>query len=521
MRIGSIAGSRLFAALLAGVVPGVALATNGYFVGGSSLQQMAMGGAGTAMVEDAGVAAMNPAGPAWTGTQLLFSFSLFEPQRSYEASGRGPGAGTGIMNVDPTDGAQRSVNRHFYIPGLTYNYRWDDDTSVGIAMYGNGGLNTKYNGGSSTFGQNLPLGLTGLPVGAVLPVFQTQCEGPFGGGAPLPGRTDTLGFCGNSDSHTIAGVDLIQMFIAPYYSRKITSRLSIGIEPLIAAQRFKASGFAAFRQFSNDPNYVTDRGYSYSFGGGVRVGVLWSVIPGIGVGASYQSRVFMTPFRKYAGLFADKGGFDIPSNFNLGIQIHPWEAHRFLFDFQRIFYNEIKSVGNGFDANSFTNDCAVPRLLAKLTGGLEGSAGPNPACLGAAGGPGFGWRAISIYKFGYQFQFRHLKLRAGYSFTKQPVGSNDVLFNIMAPGVIERHLTGGISYEISHAITLETAFVYAFGHSVYGQNPLSNAPGSIALGQNGTPVGLSFDARRDPADQTIRLYMRQFRAAVGFTYRFD
>ncbi len=507
--------------MLAGAFPAMAWATNGYFVGGMSLQQMAMGGAGTAMVEDAGVATLNPAGPAWTRTQFMFSFSLFEPQRSFEAFPRGAGAGTGILNVDPTNGARRSVNRHFYIPGMTYNYRWDDNTSVGIAMYGNGGLNTKYNGGSATFGQNLPLGLTGLPVGGVLPVFQVQCEGPFGGGSPLPGQTDTLGFCGDSSSHTIAGVDLIQMFIAPYYSRKITPNFSVGIEPLIAAQRFKASGLAAFRQFSNDPGEVTDNGYSYSFGGGVRVGVLWSVIPGLGVGASYQSHVFMTPFRKYAGLFADHGNFDIPSNYNIGIQIHPWEAHRFLFDFQRIFYNEIKSVGNNLDANDFANNCAVPRLLAKLTGGVEGSTASNASCLGSSSGPGFGWQAMSVYKFGYQFKYGHLKLRAGYSFTKQPVRANNILFNILAPGLIENHLTGGVSYELTHALTLETAFVYAFGHSVYGQNPLSNAPGSIALAQNGTPVGLAFDASHDPNDQTIRLYMRQFRAAVGFTYRFE
>jgi len=253
----------------------------------------------------------------------------------------------------------------------------------------------------------------------------------------------------------------------------------------------------------------------------VRVGFLWDVIHGVGIGGSYQSRVYMTPFRKYAGLFADNGKFDIPSSFNLGLQLHPWAAHRFIFDFQRVNYHEVSSVGNNLDGNAFVNQCAVPRLLAQLTGGVEGSTAANPACLGAANGPGFGWHDMVIYKFGYQFQYRDLKLRVGYSFGNEPIQSDQVLFNVLAPGVIERHLTGGLSYRLSHAISLDLAYAYAFGHTVVGKNPLSNAPGSVTVGQNGNLVGLAFNAGQDANDQTIRINLREFQATFGFSYHFD
>jgi long-subunit fatty acid transport protein len=59
-------------------------------------------------------------------------------------------------------------------------------------------------------------------------------------------------------------------------------------------------------------------GYDTSFGGGVRLGWTWQASQNLKVGATYQSRLWMTKFDKYAGLFAERGGFDIPSNYALG-----------------------------------------------------------------------------------------------------------------------------------------------------------------------------------------------------------
>lgn len=492
---------RLAPIVVGALLPMTAWATNGYYAPGYSPSQDALGGAGAALVEDAMVVTLNPAGGVWAGTQLDFSFSLFDPHRYYSASDRGPNAGTGVFTIGPTDGALRSNNEHFYIPGLAYNYQLSDRASIGVAMYGNGGLNTKYNGNTATFGQNLP-------------GFQAQCEGTFGGGPPVPGTQDRAGFCGNGVS--IAGVDLIQLFITPFYSHKIGDSASIGIAPIFAIQRFKSSGLAAFAKFSNQPDKVTDNGYDYSVGGGVRVGFLWDIVHGVGIGASYQSRVLMTKFRKYAGLFAGGGAFDIPSSFNIGLQLHPVHGHRLVFGFQRINYHEVRSVGNDFNPNDFVNNCAVPRLEFRVSGGQSGSNAPSPSCLGAANGPGFGWRDMIVYKFGYQFHYRDLKLRVGYSFGRQPIPSSQVLFNVLAPGVIERHITGGLAYRLTHALTLEFAYIYAFSHSVVGKNPLSNAPAQFQ--QNGS---FSFDAGPDPQDQNIRINMRQFQATFGFSYRFD
>jgi len=494
LRASSLAATGLLFWLL---LPFVAEATNGYFSHGYSASQIALGGAGTANPDDALTVAQNPAGLAWIGNRTTVGLSLFLPTRDYTASDVGPDAFNGIYQIDP--GNRSSKNDIYYIPSFGYSREIDEVSSWGIAMYGNGGLNTEYTGNNSaTFGRGLP-------------GFTANCAGTFGGGAAT--GADLLGFCGNANGDV--GVDLIQLFVQATYARKITEGISIGFSPILVGQRFKAFGLEAFSRFSNQPDKVTGQGLDHSYGGGARVGVLVDLFPGVGFGASYQSRIWTLGFDKYDGLFASNGSFDVPSNWNAGFQFHVTPNHRLLIDFQRIYFSEIDSVGNEFDPNDFVNNCAIPRLL--------GNSDFSPACLGAAGGPGFGWRDINIYKVGYQATFGDLKLRAGYSYTKGPIKDDQLVFNVLATAVPRRHLTGGMSYALSSRVNLDFGVMYAFNHSVTGKNPLSNTDADIVRllldGVGGTnTLADSFGA--DPDDQDIRIRLREIQYSLGFSVRF-
>ncbi len=66
------------------------------------------------------------------------------------------------------------------------------------------------------------------------------------------------------------------------------------------------------------------------------------------------------------------------------------------------------------------------------------------AQLGADNGPGFGWEDIDVWKLGVEYKYsQQLTLRAGYNHGDNPISPSDVTFNILAPGVIEDHLTVG------------------------------------------------------------------------------
>ncbi len=490
-----------------------ASATNGYFAHGYSASQNALGGAGTALTEDALVVTINPAGAAWVGDRVDVNFSVFSPVRDYTAGPVGADAQNSILRIDK--GGVRSDNELFYIPAIAYVHPIDEVSSWGIAMYGNGGMNTEYHGNTAYFGEGFADPTAALGLGLVS--LETHCSGSLGGGSPVGGASDTAGFCGNDDP--TAGVDLIQLFIVPNYSRKLGERSSIGIAPVLAGQRFRADGLHAFAQFSNQPDKVSDNGYEMSYGYGGRIGFLTGLVPGIGLGGSYQTRIRMTRFKDYAGLFAEDGDFDIPSTWNLGVSLHFTDDLRFVYDYQHINFSEVKSVGNAFDTNDFVNNCAIPRLFSGLSGGLLGSTDPGPACLGSATGPGFGWRDVDVHKFGLQYRFAAFKFRAGYSTTRQPVPDSEVLFNILAPAVVEEHFTLGFEYQHSSTTGFTLAAMYAKSNPIVGKNALSNTDATFAGLLLGADTSNAFGP--DANDQDIHLDMHQWQITLGYTYRFD
>ncbi len=193
--------------LVGSVIAMPVLATNGYFSHGYSASQSALGGAGTALTEDALVASVNPAGIAWTGNRLDVNFSVFSPVRNYSAGPRGNSAAVGIFTID--EGRVESDNELFYFPGLGLSWEINDRSSWGLALYGNGGMNTEYRGNGANFGQNF-----GVPP---LLNLGAHCAGTFGGG-PASGA-DPVGFCGNGNSD--AGVNLMQLFVSLSYAYKL------------------------------------------------------------------------------------------------------------------------------------------------------------------------------------------------------------------------------------------------------------------------------------------------------------
>jgi len=493
--------SRHRAALLAPALlalAGPAGATNGYFSHGYSVAQRALGGAGTAYAADALTVATNPANIAFLPERFDLNLGLFSPRRWYTAGERGTNAGAGIFAVDA--GRQDSVREAFAIPALAYVSPLGQRGAWGLALYGNGGMNTDYRGGSALFGQNLA-------------AAEARCQGAFGGGPPLPGTSDPMNLCGNGA--VTASVDLIQLFVVPSYAHRVLDSSSVGIAPVLAAQRFTAKGLKAFARFSNAPDRVSEAGYSYSYGAGARIGATFAEIPYVTVAASYQSRIHMTPFDEYAGLFAGEGDFDIPSNWNAGVTVGIGSRHRVLLDYQRVNYSEVPAVGLPLDPNRFVNQCALPRLA--------GNTDRNDACLGSATGPGFGWRDVRTVKLGYELTLGDLRLRAGYSQNGQPIPADEVLFNILAPGVPEEHFTAGFAWALGDAWGLEMSTTYARNHPVTGKNPLSNstADPAVLAAELVAPTGATADDfGSDPDDQDITLEMEQFEVMFGVSYSF-
>lgn len=280
------------AALLAA---GSAFATDGYFPIGYGMKAMGMGGASVAMSDDAFAGANNPAAAAWAGNRVEGGLSAFMPKRGMSRSG-------GMV-----DAAVDSGSNLFLVPEIGFNKAVNDKLGVGITVYGNGGMNTNYDGGQLNCGQ---------------------------------GPANVL--CGSGR----LGMDLMQLIVAPTVAYKVNDQHSFGVSPLLVYQQFKAFGLQAFSPMSQDPSHLTDQGYSHSTGVGVRLGYMGKLSDSVSVGASYSPKIKMGKFDKYAGLFAGGGSFDIPENYALGLSFKVTPKVLLALDYERINYAGVPSIAN-------------------------------------------------------------------------------------------------------------------------------------------------------------------------------
>lgn len=261
------------------------------------------------------------------------------------------------------------------------------------------------------------------------------------------------------------GVDLMQLIVAPSLAFKFTPDHSVGVAPLLGYQRFKANGLAAFGGASSDPAALTNNGYDYSYGYGIRVGYFGKLTPTVSVGAAYATKMNFGEFDKYAGLFAEQGDLDIPSNWTLGAAWQTTPELKLALDYQRINYSGVKSVGNAA-ANSLV--------------------GPNG--LGTDGGSGFGWDDVNVWKLGAEYQYSpSLTLRGGLSHANQPIDGaafGEVMFNILAPGVIKNHMTLGFTYTLASGDELSMAYMHGFKNDVSGADPFFGGTDTLRMYQN-------------------------------------
>jgi long-chain fatty acid transport protein len=269
------------------------------------------------------------------------------------------------------------------------------------------------------------------------------------------------------------GVNLEQMFGNITFAYKLSCNHSLGVAGIVGWQRFAAKGLGMFGAmgFSSDAASLSGNSWSTALGFGFKVGYQGKWMDELSFGASYQSKIYMSEFERYAGLFAQAGDFDVPASWQVGLAFTPGDW-KILVDVKQILYSDVKSIANPM----------LPNLMM--------------APLGAEDGAGFGWRDILAVKWGVMYSgFCGWDLMAGYSVSQNPVGEDNVMFNILAPAVIQEHLTFGISRDIAKNHEITIAFMYALENSIEGANPL--------------------DA---PNQQTIEIGMKQWQLEVGYAF---
>ncbi len=444
--------------------PFAAHATDGYFSHGYGMKAKGRGGVSTAMTGDAFGGASNPATMAWAGDRLDVGLDWFSPKRSASRTG----STGGMLGMD---GSATSGSNNFLVPEFAYNKMLRPNLALGVTVYGNGGMNTDY------------------PGGQIAASAANACGAPapngFNPGGAAAGPFNLL--CGSGK----LGIDMMQLIVAPTVAYKLNDKHSIGVSPLFGYQRFKAEGLQGFVGFTPNPagwpanNALTNRGYDSSTGWGVRVGWLGKVSDSVTLGAGYSTRMRMKRFEKYQDLFAQRGDFDIPENYNVGIAFKATPSVTIAADYQRINVGDVRGPGN-------------PSTNA---GNAVAASNFTTGSLGCDNCRGFGWSNLNVFKLGVEYQYSQaLTLRGGVNITDNPIGGRDVTFNIIAPGVVKNHVTAGFTYDLGGGSEITMAYMHAFRNSVTGQTLYANfiagatATEKIEMSQNslGIAYGLKF-----------------------------
>jgi len=224
--------------------------------------------------------------------------------------------------------------------------------------------------------------------------------------------------------------------------------------------------------FSVSPENVTNNGFDYSYGGGVRFGWLGTIAEGLDLGVSYQTKLYMTAFDNYKGLFAEGGNFDIPAVLNAGAAYKLTPKLTLAFEYDRIFYSDIKAINNSNNLKPLGNNR-----------------------LGADDGLGFGWEDINVYKFGAQYDYSdQWSFRLGYSHGDEPFKGAQALFNILAPATITDHFTAGLTYRFGAGHEVNLAYMHAFNNEIPGQNQPNTGgqTGKVFMDQNEVEVSWGY-----------------------------
>ncbi|MFK5948220.1 MAG: outer membrane protein transport protein [Methylococcales bacterium] len=414
--------------LLCASLPAAVQATNGLYLNGYGAKSAALGGVGIAKNVDAiTVGNSNPAGAVFVENRFDGGLLILNPQRR------------AVCCNSSQTGGEVSDKAWFFIPNMGVVYKLDEQLSFSGSFVGKGG-----------------------------------------------GRTEYLNNFFDSGDDGVLGVELAIAEMTANIAYKIDNSQSVGLGAVIAMQRFRAKGLGPFKNFSINRDAVTNNGFDWSYGAGVRLGWQGKFMDDqLSFGAAYTSKRYMTEFEEYEGLFAGKGDFDLPADIGLGVSFKANKEVTVSFDWQRVFYSDVAAVGNA----------ALPISAAEN----------SPRNLGQPNGPGFGWMDQDIYKLGFEYLYSpQWTLLAGLNYGKTPIndadGGGELEFNVLAPATTEKHISFGATYSITPEMELTGTVWHAFLNTQTQFIPPN--------------TGLPFE------DETILIEMRQYGFEVGFGYRF-
>jgi long-chain fatty acid transport protein len=319
-------------------------------------------------------------------------------------------------------------------------------------------------GGTYKFNRKLSVGFSAIPAG--------------GGGSRY--NLNLYNNLTGANVNQTLGVMLAIMQVNPTASVRINKQNRIGASLVLSVQQFRGYGLDYFSNFTSTGLFtekLSNNGNDYAYGAGVRLGWMGQFFnERLSLGAAYTSRIYMTDFDKYTDLFAENGSMDTPENFGVGMALKITPKLTVGADVTHTLYSNVNSIGN-----DSANKSGSPFPISQEVN-----------ALGKPQGLGFGWSDQTVFKVGVAYDYNpKWTLRTGWNYGKSPIDekNGEILFGIVAPAVVQNHLTLGATYKPTTKMEWSFSYIHAFKYEQEGPTLIGDT-GKLRMYQDA--LGVSF-----------------------------
>ena len=429
----------------------------GHVMQGVGAVNMSMGGASTGQPLDiSGALQWNPASISTFDSNIIkVDIGLFFSSPELSSSIPADFMFVGAPAVSGTTTDERGISP---MPALAMVWGKEDSKhTFGASVFGISG-----------FGVNFPQE-TNLPMDA--------------SGNPNPNwdptNSNPISFPQNMNGFGLIESDYLLLQIGATWAYELSDKFSVGVEPTF--------NYASLLLKPNPTSNPSAAGYPNSekasaTGYGAQFGLFFDSGNGFKAGASYKTE------QVFSDLEFDNTYLDATTGTNSF----------------KMNYPAIISVGLGYSTE--TIDIAADyRMVDYENADGFAESGWTPTASVA----GFGWQNMNIISAGIQYKgINKLPLRAGYTYSSNPIQEELAFFSVSAPAVINNAFQFGLTYEISENIALDAMYHHGTSGDTSGEllNPLAITPTNPLGAMPGTNV--SYNMKTD-------LIM------VGFSYKFN
>jgi long-chain fatty acid transport protein len=378
-----------------------AMAQPGVYLPGAGAVHSGMGGVSTATPLDAiGAVYWNPAAVGRLGhNEVSIGGAFIYPDISVFSS---------QPRLDGTviSGRTRSDNGFPLLPSIGVVSKLDENSPLtfgfGLLSIGGGGVN--------------------FPGDANNPILSPT--GPFGQFVIGP---------------IFSSMQLLQL--VPSISYEVTDKLVVGLGPTvdITIPSFEPAFFAPPNSIGGSPNTFTAATNARPYwGGGFRVGLVYSLTETIDLGFGYTSPQWLETW-------------EFNARDNLG------NAQRLSIDATLPAIYSWGAAWRGIDRLTVGTDM---RYFDYENSDLFG----DPISE-----RGLGWKNAFVVALGGNYQlFERIAVRAGYQYNTNPLEDTRTLFNIQSPAIIQNTITLGTTVSLTDSMALSVGYAYGFENSISG-----------------------------------------------------